>query len=201
MQISTDRNRRRTALYGGAFDPIHRAHLALAESVLESGLVDRVVFIPAAQSPLKKHGCFASDAERWAMLELAIEGRPSLSLDDFELRKGGVSYTVETVRHYREEHPDEDLFWILGADQVEQLRHWRAIEELCELTEFLVFARPGHTIDVSQLCPTFRYHVIESSLMQESSSEIRRRIQASEPLEDWLPQAVEAFISLHELYK
>jgi nicotinate-nucleotide adenylyltransferase len=191
----------RFALYGGAFDPVHCAHLRVARYALEEAQLDRVVFIPAAQSPLKAHTPLSGDAARLQMLRLALEGEPRFELDAYEIERGGLSYTVDTVRHFRESHADAELFWIIGADQFEQLDRWHRIDELAQMVVFLVLARPGADLDGSVSVPQLRYQVIEAPLMSESSSEIRARCMEGHSLEGLVPSAVEAFISEQELYR
>lgn len=190
----------RFALYGGAFDPVHCAHLRVARYALEQAQLDRVVFIPAAQSPLKAHTPLSDDAARLQMLRLALEGEPRFELDSYEIERGGLSYTVDTVRHFRESHADAELFWIIGADQFEQLDRWQRIDELAQMVVFLVLERPGADLDSSVSVPQLRYQVIEAPLMSESSSEIRARCMEGHSLEGLVPSAVEAFISEQELY-
>ena len=108
---------------------------------------------------------------------------------------------MQTAQHFREHYADERLFWIMGADQFEQLDRWRAIDELTQLVEFLVFARPGSSLELPDLGERLRYQVLDAPLMPQSSTEIRRRLAEGETLGDWLPVAVEAFISQHGLYK
>ncbi|MGB0416225.1 MAG: nicotinate (nicotinamide) nucleotide adenylyltransferase [Coraliomargarita sp.] len=201
QKVTTAELSKGIALYGGAFDPVHCAHLTIAELALQSGLVEEVVFIPAAQSPLKRHGPIASDRERLSMLELATANTPKLRVDDYELNKGGMSYSVQTAQHFRERYPQARLFWVVGADQFEQLDRWRSIEELCQLVEFLVFARPGSSLERPEMGERLRYQVLDAPLMPQSSTEIRHRLTAGESLEEWLPEAVEAFISQHGVYK
>lgn len=190
----------RIALYGGAFDPVHRAHLEVARAVQKQASLDQIVFVPAAQSPLKKHGPLAGDAERLEMLQLAIGNDPGLVVDDSELRRGGISYTVDTVRAYRKRQPEADLFWIIGADQLAQLDRWRGIEALVQLLTFLVLARPGYTLSAPDI-PGLVWEKVEAPLMEESSSSIRRRIAAGLSVEGLLPKSVEAFIQEKGLYK
>lgn len=190
----------RLALYGGAFDPVHSAHLRVARYALEQAQLDRVVFIPAAQSPLKVHSPLSNDAARLQMLRLALAGEIGFELDAYEIEQGGMSYTIDTVRHFRQGDADVVLFWIIGADQFEQLDRWRQIDELAEMVTFLVLARPGSNLEDSGLIPNLRYQVIEAPLMGESSSEIRARCHDGRSLEGLVPGAVQAFISEQELY-
>ena len=191
----------RLALYGGAFDPVHRAHLRVARYALEQAQLDRVVFIPTAQSPLKAHAPLSGDAARLQMLRLALAGEASFVLDDYEIQKGGLSYTIDTVRHFRECHAQAALFWIIGADQFEQLARWHRIDELVGIVVFLVLARPGATMGCVASIPNLRYQVIDAPLMGESSSEIRLRCREGRSLEGLVPGAIQAFISEQELYR
>ena len=142
MQVNTGQNRQKIALYGGAFDPVHIAHLQLARSVLVQEIVGRVLFIPAAHSPLKRHGPLASDSQRLEMLRLATADEPRFSVSDYEIKRGGVSYSYRTVEHFCSQMPGAQLFWILGADQFEQLDQWREAAKLATVS-FLVFGRRG----------------------------------------------------------
>ncbi|MEM7791442.1 MAG: nicotinate-nucleotide adenylyltransferase [Verrucomicrobiota bacterium] len=190
----------RVALYGGAFDPVHRAHLQVARSAVETARLDQVVFIPAAHSPLKLEGPRADDADRLHMLEIAIEtDKTRFLVDQCELERGGVSYSFETVELYRRKSPEAELFWILGADQFTQLADWRAADLLVEMVTFLVLARPGYSLKVPKI-EGLRYEIIPAPLMELSSSEIRSRLKKGEPVNDWLSPAVEAFISEKGLY-
>jgi nicotinate-nucleotide adenylyltransferase len=189
----------RIALYGGAFDPVHRAHLEAARAARAQASLDEVRFIPAAQSPLKAQGPVASDEARLKMLELALGGELQFSVDDFELRRGGVSYSLDTVVEFRKREPQAELFWIIGGDQLAQLERWHAIEELAALVTFLVLARPGYALREVDT-PGLRWQRIEAPLMEESSTEIRARLAKGQSVEGLLPGAVEAFIREKGLY-
>ena len=148
MQVNSGEDRQQIALYGGAFDPVHNAHLQLARSALEQGMVGEVCFIPAAQSPLKQHGAFASDAQRLEMLALATADKPHLEVSDYEIVRGGVSYSYQTAEHFCSRRPDVEFFWILGADQFELLSQWRnGIHDTrvcrCHLAQRLTWCRCG----------------------------------------------------------
>lgn len=189
----------RVALYGGAFDPVHNAHLRVASYALKQVGLDRILFIPSAQSPLKKNPPRASDEERVEMLELATDGERRYRVETFEVEKGGVSYTVDTVTHFRKEYPNAELFWMVGADQFEQLDRWHKIEELAEMVTFLVFGRPGYGHIACEI-EGLKYFTVDAPKMDESSTTIRRLCRAGESVEGMLPDAVEAFISEEGLY-
>jgi len=192
-------NKQRIALYGGAFDPVHRAHLKAARAAQSQASLDQVVFIPAAQSPLKEHRPVASDSERLKMLELALAEESGCVLDDFELRRGGVSYTVDTARKYKKSKPEAELFWIIGGDQLAQLDHWHAIEELAAQVTFLVLARPGFDLSAPKV-PGLLWKKVEAPLMAESSTTIRERLSGGLSVDGLLPISVEAFIRAKGLY-
>lgn len=198
----SSQNREFVALYGGSFDPVHCAHLAVAQAALDQLHLDRVIFIPAAQSPLKQAGACVSDAARIEMLRLAIADQPCFELDTCELERGGTSYTVDTLRHFSESFPAASgcqLFWIIGADQFELLPKWHQIEEIAALVTFIVLRRPGYVIGGAAV-PSLKYVEVDAPLMPHSSSEIRSRLAQGLSTEDLLPRSVEAFISSHGLY-
>lgn len=200
MQVNSGNDRQQIALYGGAFDPVHNAHLLLARTALEQGKLDTVCFIPAAQSPLKQHGAYASDSQRLEMLMLATDEEPRFQVSNHELARGGVSYSYQTVEYFCAQIPGADFYWILGADQFELLGQWRNASRLAELVTFLVFARPGYSLvppDIKNL----NYRQLDAPLMSESSSSLRECRKTDQPICNMVPPAVEAFISRHELYK
>jgi nicotinate-nucleotide adenylyltransferase len=192
--------RLRVALYGGAFDPVHCAHLRVAQHAFEQAQLDRVIFIPAAQSPLKAHVPRANDAARLQMLRLALAGHAHFEVDPYEIEKGGISYTLDTVRHFRDRMGMRvELFWIVGGDQFEQLDQWHQIDKLAAMVTFLVLPRPGSTLQ-SRPIAGLSYQLIEAPHLSESSSEIRTRCAKGRSLKGYVPDAVEAFISERALY-
>ena len=188
------------ALYGGAFDPVHNAHLEIARRARAASGAERVVFLPAARSPLKTHAPEASDGDRAAMLERALAGEPGCAVDRCELERGGTSYSVRTARYFAEREPDARLYWILGGDQFARLPEWREIGTLCRTVVFLVVARPGAEAAVPDL-PDLRFAWVEAPLMEESSSRIRDRVRRGLSISGSVPPAVEAFIFERGLYK
>ena len=187
------------ALYGGAFDPVHNAHLEIARRARAASGAERVVFVPAARSPLKPRAPEAPDGARVAMLERALAGEPGLTVDRYELECGGTSYSVRTARHFAEREPEARLYWVLGGDQFERLPEWREIEALCRMVVFLVVARPGAGTAVPDL-PDLRFARVDAPLMEESSSRIRERLRRGRSIAGSVPPAVETFIAERGLY-
>jgi len=192
---------KRIGIMGGSFDPIHQGHLAIAGSALSSFELDTVLFVPARRAPLKSKHPAASAEQRREMVELAISEFPDFALSDVDLRNDAVSYSIETANRLKAQYPRAELRWILGADQIAQLHHWRAISELGELLSFIAFARRGSEANPSSELPD---HVIvdlaDAPLIDISSSEIRRRLLAGSPVKHFLPEKVFAYIKARNLY-
>ena len=132
-------------LFGGSFDPVHIGHLLVAQAAVEELALTRLFFIPAAQSPFKPDNKPAPDAARLQLLRLALAGKTDCEVDDQEIRRGGISYTVDTLRDYARRFPQAELFYIIGLDNVAKLPEWREPVELARLTEFVAMPRPGES--------------------------------------------------------
>ncbi len=117
-------------LFGGSFDPVHLGHLLVAQAAMEELGLDRLFFIPAAQSPFKPENQPAPASARLQWLRLALAGKTNCEVDDQEIRRGGVSYTIETLRDYARRFPGAELFYLIGADNAAKLNEWREAGEL-----------------------------------------------------------------------
>lgn len=188
----------RIGLFGGSFDPIHLGHLLVAQAACEEFHLDRLFFIPAAQSPLKPEQAPAPAELRLRMLRLALAGEIQYEVDDQEIRRGSPSYTIDTVHVYRQRYPKASLFYIIGADNVPSLHKWRAADELAALLEYLVVPRPGDPPVPAK--PPFRIHQLVGTPIAISSSDIRARIKAGRPIHHLVPHAVAETIRNSGLY-
>ncbi len=186
----------RLGLLGGSFNPIHHGHLITATRAAEALRLDRVLFIPAAISPLKRTAQLAPDRDRWALLRLAIRGNPLFQASDLDLKRGGVSYTVETLRELHRSTKAR-LFWILGSDAARQLPRWKALDEVRRLAEFVVVTRPGDNVSRSMS----KEHIVNAPLLELSSSEIRDRVRKGLSVRYLVPDAVESYIRRKGLYR
>jgi nicotinate-nucleotide adenylyltransferase len=186
---------------GGSFDPIHLGHLVVAQDTLEGLGLDRVDFVPAAVSPLKGRQLTATAAQRLEMVRLAIKGDARFGVQDLELRRGGTSYTVDTVRELRALYPGAALFWAIGADQLARLAEWKEIGELVRLVEFALLARPGVAEAVPPQIPGLRVRRVAGHEVAISSSELRERANRGLPLWPFVPLKVAAFIESQSLYR
>ena len=160
--------------------------------------LSRLFFIPAAQSPFKPENKPAPAKERLRLLRLALAGQCHYEIDDQELRRGGISYTIDTVREYVARFPEARLFYLVGADHVPQLPKWRAADELARLVEFVVISRPGESVE--QLPPPFKQYKLVGFPLGVSSSQIRGRIRAGSPIANLVPPTVAEAISKNRLY-
>ena len=180
---------------------MHFGHLLAAQDVYEQCRLDRLFFVPAAQAPLKPQDMQASPDDRRAMLQAAIEWDRRFEISDVELQRGGVSYTIDSARHFRAAFPHDELFWIIGGDQLPQLHRWRGIAELAALLEFIFLERPGHAAKPAPAIPGLRLHRCDGHLIEISSSELRRRVRAGLSLHYFCPQKVIAHIETRQLYR
>lgn len=191
---------RKIGLFGGSFDPIHHGHLILARDILEKEGLHRIVFLPSARAPLKERKYLTSDADRLAMVAAAVSGVPQFEVSDEEIQRGGISYSIETARAWKEKAPAAELFWIIGADQAAQLHRWHQIEALLGLVVFLVATRPGFEPSSALLSAGDRVRLISSRTLDLSSTEVRQRCAAKQPIDFLVPEPVSTYIQKHSLY-
>ena len=185
-------------IYGGSFDPVHLGHLLVAQAAIEELGLDRLFFIPAAQSPFKPENKPASAAARLQLLRLALAGTTHCEIDEQEIRRGGISYTVDTLRDYAKRFSGAELFCLVGADNVPKLNEWREPAELARLAEFVAIPRPGGATPVFP--SPFRGWLLRGFPFAVSSSEIRARLKAGLPVENLVSNAVAEAIRNGRLY-
>lgn len=185
-------------IFGGSFDPIHLGHLLVAQAAMEELGLDKLFFIPAAQSPFKPESKPAPDAVRLQLLRLALAGKSNCEVDGQEIRRGGISYTVDTLRDYAKKFPSAEIFYLIGADNAAKLNEWREAGELAKLAEFVAVPRPGGAPAVFP--PPFRGRTLKGFPFELSSSQIRARVKAGLPIENLVPPFVAEAIRNAHLY-
>ncbi len=203
----------RYGIFGGAFDPIHFGHLLLAESCLQQTPLDRIFFVPTGISPHRagKEQYATSAAQRADMVELAIADCPEFSLSRYEIERAAPSYTVETLRFFREHllHENDELFLLLGADMLHDLPNWREPEEVLRLALPLAVERPGSArVDFSPFVNLMssdrsemaQHLVVRMPQMDFSSSQIRATLAVGGRIRFQVPREVEGYIRTHQLY-
>lgn len=207
--MSENSSRQRIGLFGGTFDPIHIGHLLIAEAAREQFALEQVRFIPAATAPHKLEQQATDGKQRLEMIRLAIGGHPNFTSDDRELRRGGTSYTVDTLGEFKREFPEADLVFVIGSDSLDELHTWRDPQRICELAFLAVIARGGHPPpDLNKLrsfLPESQHedlssHLVSMPQMEISSRDIRQRIAEGRSVRYQLHPAVEAYIEAQKLY-
>jgi nicotinate-nucleotide adenylyltransferase len=203
----------RIGLFGGSFNPVHAAHLRLADRVCRERELDEVILMPARQPPHKLDYRMAPGADRLAMLELATADDPRLVVSDLELRREGKSYTLLTVRQLRREQlaPDDDLFLLVGGDMLADLPNWWRADELVAEVEVMATGRPGDELQDAldafcaevphEVCRRTRELAVRMEPMDISSTAIRRRCAEGQPIDGLVPDVVRDYIAEHALYR
>lgn len=200
---------RRIGILGGTFNPMHLAHCILADQALDARQLDEVQIIPAFVAPHKEGEPVTEAKHRLEMARLAVAGRPGLVVSDREIRRKGVSYTVDTLRELQGEQPEASLFLILGADSVAGLPDWREPAEILQRATLIPVARPGQVLDfrpLAGLCPPDRLVAAQANILpmpqlEISSTDIRQRVAAGRSIRYLVAPAVEAYIKAHGLYR
>jgi nicotinate-nucleotide adenylyltransferase len=199
---------RRIGIMGGSFDPIHVAHLIIAESVLEALSLDLVLFVPAGSQPLKRDKCVLPAEHRVAMVELAIAGNPHFALSRVDVDRPGPSYTVDTVAALRQEWrgPGVEMWFIVGADSLSTFPRWRDPSGILAHVRLVVVRRPGVEPDMLTLSAALpqlqeRLDWIDAPLIDVSGTDIRRRVAAGLSIRYRVPDTVRDYIEANGLYK
>ena len=180
---------------------MHFGHLLAAQDAYEQHTLDRLIIVPAAQTPLKPGEAHSSPADRLAMVRAATEWDTRFEVSDFELKKGGVSYTIDSARHFRALYPDDDLYWVIGGDQLPQLHLWKDIGELAKLVEFIFLERPGYPVKAAAVIPGLKLQRCDGHLLAISSTELRDRTRRNLSLDYFVPHKAIVYIRARGLYR
>lgn len=191
-----DSNRKQVGILGGNFNPVHNAHLVVADQVRQQLGLDQVLLMPEFKPPHVDHKETIDEKHRLRMLELAIQETEGLAIEEIELTRQGVSYTYDTMKLLIEQNPDVDYYFIIGADMVDYLPKWHRIDELIHMVQFVGVQRPKYKAGTS-------YPVIwvDVPLLDISSSMIRDFIQSDRQPNHLLPKAVLDYIHKEGLYQ
>lgn len=188
----------RIGMYGGSFDPVHLGHLLVAQAAYEELGLDKIFFIPASQSPFKPERKLSPDNLRAAMLRSALAGAPYAEVDTCELSRGGISYSIDTVRKYRGEYPEAELFYLIGGDHPAQLPKWREASELAREVSFVVIPRPRQA--THEVPNPFKATHLSGFPLGLSSSQVRARVRGGLPVELLTGSRVAELIRKNGLY-
>jgi len=193
-------NAPRIGIFGGSFDPVHNAHVALAGVALRELRLDQLLWVPAGQ-PWQKQRHITPAADREAMVRLAIEGEPRFTLSRIELERSGPSFTVDTVRDLRAARPDAQWFLVIGQDQYAGFHTWHGWQDLLGLVTLAIADRPDakHSVDPQVLAVP--HAAVALPMMDVSSTDIRARVEHGQGIADLVPEPVARYIARHRLYR
>jgi nicotinate-nucleotide adenylyltransferase len=190
----------RIGVMGGTFDPIHHGHLVAASEVASLFHLDEVVFVPTGQPWQKSERQVSAAEDRYLMTVIATASNPQFSVSRSDIDRAGKTFTIDTLRDLRAEHPAAELFFITGADALEQIFSWRNAEELFSLAHFIGVTRPGHTLSDPGL-PEGGVSLVEVPALAISSTDCRQRVAKGDPVWYLVPDGVVRYIDKRALYR
>lgn len=191
-------------IVGGTFNPIHLGHLILAEEARERLSLDKVVFVPTYLPPHKTSAGIAGVDDRLAMIRLAIAGNKYFGVSDIEIKRGGKSYTIDTVKEFKKKYSNGGLYFIIGSDLLAYLDEWRDFNEITRLVKIIVATRPGYPLeDISAYLATRQTAVATMPIraLDISAFEIRSCIRNKKSFRYFVPERVFAYINEKKLYR
>ena len=184
-------------ILGGTFNPIHLGHLILAEEVCQKIGLRKVIFIPTNLPPHKNNGDIIPANHRLKMLRLAVKGNPLFCVSDIEIRKGGRSYTIDTIKEFSRIYPNDQFYFIIGSDLIKYLNEWKDLKEIIAVVKFIVATRPGFPLkDLPDYMTTIDIRAVDISAF-----EIRECIKQNYSFRYLVPGAVRDYIIRKRLYK
>jgi len=200
----------RILLFGGTFDPIHNGHLIICRTAAEKLNIEKIILIPSANPPHKQNSPITDAHHRMQMTKLAVQDDLLFEVSDCELQRQGLSYTLQTVRYFQDFYgSNTDLFWLIGADTINDLPGWYQITQLADACTITTAARPGFDLKITEALRNIltdiqiekiRSNILATFLINISSTHIRQRIEKSLPIRYLLPESVERYIYQHRLY-
>lgn len=196
---------RRTAIFGGTFNPIHNGHLRLLKNISEQVSLDRIILMPTHIPPHKQTEDLASEEQRLEMCRLAVENS-NIEVSDYEITRGGVSYTVETLRHFRRLCPDDRLYFIMGSDMFLSLHTWYCFEEILSLAGIITACREeNELLKLKAYAETLEKYSAEVIIVPAkayviSSSVIRNYVKTGKDFACYLPETIVQYINENKLY-
>ncbi len=191
-------------IFGGTFNPPHMGHYSLAAEAKKEFHLDKVFFVPAYIPPHKEPRNVIDAEHRLEMAKLLINGNPDFILSDFEINRKNVSYTIDTIRHFKTEFPETKIHFLIGSDAFYHIDTWKDSQEVLKLTDFIIFPRAGNTKEmIAKKFGNFTNVVFwaHTGLIHIASTDIRFRIRSGEDCVEELGPKVSAYVKEHKLYK
>lgn len=190
----------RIGVMGGTFDPIHHGHLVAASEVQSVFDLDEVLFVPTSTQPFKKGRRVTDPEHRYLMTVVATASNPRFGVSRVDIDRGGVTYTVDTLRDLASQRPGAEFFFITGADALAKIMEWKNTDELFQLAHFVGVTRPGHQLNVDIAAPAQAVSLLSVPAMAISSTEVRARAAAGAPVWYLVPDGVVQYIGKYGLY-
>ena len=207
MRTEDMKETRRYAIYGGSFDPVHAGHVALADCAVKQCRLDELIFMPAYISPFKQDRKVSDGKDRLAMLRTVLGTNPAFSVSDYEIRKGGPSYTIETLRHFRDT-AEGRLYFVCGFDSMVQLDTWYEGPEILRDYPIITVRRPDtdDSLGMERMTRFRREYasditVLDMPPVDASSTEIREKVRKGEDISGLVLPETEEYIIEHKLYR
>lgn len=184
-------------ILGGTFNPIHIGHLILAQELQEKLKLDQVIFVPTYLPPHKDKSDIAPSKDRYQMIKLAIKTNRDFSISGFEIKRDGLSYTIDTLKEFKKQYPQDDLYFISGSDLLKYLDEWKDLPEIIKMVKFIVATRPGYPLEK---IPSY-ISTVAIRAVDVSAFEIRQAIRENRSFRYLVPEAVYNYILKRKLYR
>ena len=196
---------KRIGLFGGTIDPPHKGHTALAKTTLLEFSLDKIIFIPAGNPPHKTQKRVSDKAHRFEMVKMAIKGESDFSISDFEIKNEKPNYSYLTIEHFKNKYPDDEIFFIVGADSYRDFPKWKNFPDILSLCTFIVLNRNDTDLGeyfkkYCQIYPEHKALFSDDFSFDLSSTELREKIKSEENCKNLLPDGVYEYIKKHKLY-
>lgn len=196
---------KKIGLFGGTFDPPHKGHIALAKATLLNFSLDKIIFIPAGNPPHKTQKRVSDKTHRFEMVKMAIKGEPNFSISDFDIKNERPNYSYLTIEHFKNEYPDDEIFFIVGADSYRDFPKWKNYPDILSLSTFIVLNRNDADLGeyFKKYCEIYPEHKAlfsDDFSFALSSTELREKIKSGEDCKNLLPDGVYEYIKKHKLY-
>jgi nicotinate-nucleotide adenylyltransferase len=190
-------------IFGGTFDPPHLGHLLIAQTICEAEEFDKIIFVPALKNPLKSKEIASSIENRLKMLEIAVEGNPHFDISDNEIKRGGVSYSIDTIRYIKKEHnlKRDELYFLIGSDILKSFYNWREPIKILEECQVIVALRPGFKPSSVPNWILSEIQFANIPRFELSATQIRKRWKEDKTIRYMVTQPVWEFINKNSLYQ
>jgi len=184
-------------ILGGTFNPIHLGHLILAEEAREKLKLDEIIFVPTYLPPHKDNSEIAATQHRYEMIKLAIKTNRYFSVSDIEVKRDGLSYTIDTIKEFRRKYPKDELYFVTGSDLLKYLDDWKDLPEIIKMVKFVVATRPGYPLEE---IPAY-ISTVAIRAVDVSAFEIRKAIRENRSFRYLVPESVFNYINKNKLYR